>query len=109
MNPRETHKAEGARMDDAMGPLSIKRTWSAMDGRYSYRIAWTAEQLRRIGQAIEQGEEAYLERVEQAIRLALNLGLTSQIAGASAFNAGVLAPFEDVRPSDFQWHQDDRS
>jgi len=50
-------------MEEAVGPLLIERTWSAVDGRHSYRIAWTAEQLQRIGQAIEQGDEAFLAEI----------------------------------------------
>lgn len=95
-------------MDEAIGPVDIKRTWSAMDGRYSYRIAWTAEQLRRIGQAIEQGEEAYLEQLEQAIRWALNQAIAHRIPETNELKADVQARLEGVRPSDFQWRQDDR-
>lgn len=95
-------------MDEAIGPVDITRTWSAMDGRYSYRITWTAEQLRRIGQAIEQGEEAYLKRLEQVIRWALNQAIAHQIPETNELKADVQARLEGVRPSAFQWHQDDR-
>lgn len=83
MSLPETNEAEGGCMDEAMGPLSSKRTWSTVDGRYSYQIVWTAEQLRRIGQAIEQGDAAYLARVEEAMRQALNAALTSQVSEAN--------------------------
>ena len=65
-------------MDDGMGPLIIKRTWRTANGRQAWQIAWTTEQLRRIGQAVEEGDETFLAAVEEAIRQALHEALTPQ-------------------------------
>jgi hypothetical protein len=65
-------------MDEGMGPLIIKRTWSPADGQQVCQIAWTTAQLQRIEQAIEDGDEAFLTTVEEAIRQALNTVLTPQ-------------------------------
>ena len=65
-------------MDDGMGPLIIKRAWSPAHGRPAWQIAWTTEQLRRIGQAVEAGDETFLATVEAAIRQALHEALTPQ-------------------------------
>jgi hypothetical protein len=47
-----------------------------MDG--THMIAWTTEQLRRIGQASQEGDEAFLATLEEAIRRALAAALTPQ-------------------------------
>jgi hypothetical protein len=72
MSIAEPHEAAGGWMGDPIGPLHVERTWSAATGRSGYRIAWTAEQLRRFGQAVEQGDAAYLRNVEEAMRRALD-------------------------------------
>jgi hypothetical protein len=64
-------------MDEWVGPLIIKRTWSAAHGRHVCQIAWTTEQLLRIERAIEEGDEAFLTTVEEAMRQALDTALTS--------------------------------
>jgi hypothetical protein len=65
-------------MDDAIGPLSIKRAWSVEDGQQVWRITWTTEQLQRIAQAIEEGDQAFLATVEEAMHRALGTALTPQ-------------------------------
>jgi hypothetical protein len=65
-------------MDDAMGPLIIERVWKAADRQPAYRIQWTTAQLQRIGQAVREGDEAFLAMVEQAMRRALESALTPQ-------------------------------
>ena len=65
-------------MDDPIGPLSIERVWPAVDGRQACRILWTTAQLRRIGQAVQEGDQAFLDTVEEAMREALERVLTPQ-------------------------------
>jgi hypothetical protein len=65
-------------MDEGMGPLIIERAWHAGDGRHVCQIAWTTDQLRRIGQAVEEGDEAFLATVEEAVLLALKAVMTPQ-------------------------------
>jgi hypothetical protein len=65
-------------MDDTMGVLIIERVWNAADGRQVCRILWTTEQLRRIGQAVQEGDQAFLATVEEAMREALEEALTPQ-------------------------------
>jgi hypothetical protein len=65
-------------MDDAVGPLSIKRVWKATDQQPAYRIHWTTAQLRRIGQAVREGDQAFLATIEQAMRQPLEAALTPQ-------------------------------
>jgi hypothetical protein len=65
-------------MDERLGPLRIERGWSAADGRHIYRIVWTTEQLRRIGRASLEGDQALLATLEAAIRRALAAALTPQ-------------------------------
>jgi hypothetical protein len=65
-------------MKDTIGPLIIERAWNAADGRQAYRIRWTTVQLRRIGQAVQEGDQAFLATIEQAIRRALEAALTPQ-------------------------------
>ena len=63
-------------MEEGMSPLIIKRVWSATDGQSTCQIAWTTEQLLRIEQAVEAGDDAFLATVEEAIRRALDAALT---------------------------------
>jgi hypothetical protein len=65
-------------MDDPVGPLIIERVWTAADRQPAYRIRWTAAQLRRIGQAVREGDQAFLDMIEQAMRRALEAALTAQ-------------------------------
>jgi hypothetical protein len=65
-------------MDDTIGLLNIERTWSAEDGQQVWQIAWTTDQLQRIEQAIEEGDQAFLATVEDAMRQALGVALTPQ-------------------------------
>lgn len=65
-------------MNDTIGPLIIERAWNASDGRQACRIRWTTAQLRRIGQAVREGDQAFLATIEQAIRRALEAALTPQ-------------------------------
>jgi hypothetical protein len=65
-------------MDEGMRPLIIKRAWSAADRQHVCQIAWTVEQLQRIEQAIEDGDETFLATVEEAIRRALDTALAPQ-------------------------------
>jgi hypothetical protein len=65
-------------MDDPMGPLIIKRVWNAADRRQVCHICWTTAQLRRMGQAVREDDQAFLARLEQAIRRALEAALTPQ-------------------------------
>ena len=65
-------------MNDTVGALIIERAWNAADGRQACRILWTTEQLRRIGQAVREGDEAFLAMIEQAMRRALEAALTPQ-------------------------------
>ncbi|MGH8067508.1 MAG: hypothetical protein ACRERE_20190 [Candidatus Entotheonellia bacterium] len=65
-------------MDDTIGPLIIERAWNAADRRQACRIRWTTEQLRRIGQAVREGDQAFLAMIEQAMRRALEAALTPQ-------------------------------
>jgi hypothetical protein len=65
-------------MDERMGPLITKRAWSAAEGRHICQIAWTTEQLRRIGQAVEEGDEAFLAIIEEAMCRVLDAALTPQ-------------------------------
>jgi hypothetical protein len=65
-------------MDDPVGPLIMERVWNAADSQPAYRIRWTTEQLRRIGQAVKEGDEAFLATLEQAMRRALKAALTPQ-------------------------------
>jgi hypothetical protein len=65
-------------MDDAIGLLHITRAWSVEDGQQVWRITWTTEQLQRIEQAIEEGDQPFLATVEEAMRRALGTALTPQ-------------------------------
>jgi hypothetical protein len=65
-------------MDDRMGPLIIEAAWNAEAGRPVYRIRWTTAQLQRIGQAVLDGDRAFLVGLEQAIRRALEAALAPQ-------------------------------
>jgi hypothetical protein len=65
-------------MDDPAGPLIIERVWKATDRQPAYRIHWTTAQLRRIGQAVKEGDQAFLAMIEQAVRRALEAALAPQ-------------------------------
>jgi hypothetical protein len=65
-------------MDDAIGPFIIERVWNAADGQHGCRIAWTTEQLRRIGQAIQDDDQTFLAAIETALRRALEAALAPQ-------------------------------
>jgi hypothetical protein len=65
-------------MDDTIGVLIIERVWNAVDGRQACRIRWTTAQLKRIGQAVQEGDQAFLTNVEDAMRKALEEALTPQ-------------------------------
>jgi hypothetical protein len=65
-------------MNDPVGPLIIERVWKAADRQPAFRIRWTTAQLQRIGQAVREGDEAFLAMVEQAVRRALEAALTPQ-------------------------------
>jgi hypothetical protein len=65
-------------MDNAIDPLIIERARNVADGRPNFRIVWTAEQLQRIGQAIEEGDHAFLATLEAAMRQAFDAALTPQ-------------------------------
>jgi len=68
----------GERMDDTIGPFIIERVWNAADGQHACQIAWTPEQLRRIGQAIQDDDQTYLTAIETALRRALEAALAPQ-------------------------------
>jgi hypothetical protein len=63
-------------MAEGIGQLTIERVWRNVNGQASCQIAWTTEQLLRIEQAIEAGDEAFLATVEEAVRRALHAVLT---------------------------------
>jgi hypothetical protein len=63
-------------MDDTMGALIIARVWNAANKQPTYRICWTTEQLRRIGQAVKEDDAVFLATIEQAMRQALETALT---------------------------------
>ena len=63
-------------MDNAIGPLLIERARNVADGRPNHRIVWTAEQLQRIGQAVEEGDQAFLATIEEVVRQAFDAALT---------------------------------
>jgi hypothetical protein len=63
-------------MDDATGPFIIERVWDAADERQVCRIAWTAEQLRQIGQAIREDDQALLTAIETALHRAFEAALS---------------------------------
>jgi hypothetical protein len=65
-------------MDDPLGALIIERVWKATDRQQAYRIRWTTAQLRRIGQAVKEGDQAFLATIDQAVRRALEAALTPQ-------------------------------
>jgi hypothetical protein len=65
-------------MDDPIGPLIIERVWNAADGQQVCQIRWTTAQLRRMGQAVREDDQAFLAILEQAIRRALEAALTPQ-------------------------------
>ena len=65
-------------MDDTIGVLIIERVWNAADGRQACRIRWTTAQLKRIGQAVQEGDQAFLASVEDAMRRALQRALIPQ-------------------------------
>jgi hypothetical protein len=65
-------------MNDAIGPLIIERVWDTVDKRRVCRIAWTTEQLRRIGQAIREDDQTFLTAIEQTLRRALETTLAPQ-------------------------------
>jgi hypothetical protein len=68
----------GERMDDAIGPLIIERVWDAADNQHVFRIAWTTEQLRQIGQAIREDDWAFFTALETALRRAFETALSPQ-------------------------------
>lgn len=68
----------GGDMDGIMEPLVIERVWNPPDRQAAYRIRWTTAQLRRIGQAVREGDQAFLAALEQAMRRALEAALTRQ-------------------------------
>jgi hypothetical protein len=68
----------GERMDDAIGPLMIERVWDAAEERHVFRIAWTAEQLRQIGQAIREDDQTFLTAIETALSRAFEAALAPQ-------------------------------
>jgi hypothetical protein len=63
-------------MAEGIGQFTIQRAWSNINGQASCQIAWTTEQLLRIEQAIEEGDDAFLATVEEAVRRALHAALT---------------------------------
>jgi hypothetical protein len=65
-------------MDDAIGPFIIERVWDAAGERHEFRIAWTAEQLRQIGQAIREGDQTFLTAIETALHQAIEAALSPQ-------------------------------
>jgi hypothetical protein len=65
-------------MNETIGPLIIERAWDAAERRQVCRIRWTTSQLRRIGQAVREGDQAFLATLEQAMRRALEAALTPQ-------------------------------
>jgi hypothetical protein len=65
-------------MDEPVGPLIIERVWKTTDRQQAYRIRWTAAQLQQIGQAVRDGDQAFLATIEQAMRRALEAVLTPQ-------------------------------
>ncbi|HSF32180.1 MAG TPA: hypothetical protein VLK82_17130 [Candidatus Tectomicrobia bacterium] len=65
-------------MDGVIGPLMIERVWDAADELQVLRIAWTAEQLRQIDQAIREDDQAFLTAVETALRRAFETALSPQ-------------------------------
>jgi hypothetical protein len=65
-------------MDDPVGPLIVERVWKATGRQPAYRICWSTAQLRRIGQAVKDGDQAFLATIEQAVRRALEAVLTPQ-------------------------------
>jgi hypothetical protein len=65
-------------MDEAIGPFIIERVWDAADARHVCRVAWTAEQLRQIGQAIREDDQTFLTAIETALRRALEAALSPQ-------------------------------
>jgi hypothetical protein len=65
-------------MDEAIGPLIIERVWDTADQRQVFRVAWTAEQLRQIGQAIQEDDQTFLTAIEQTLRRALETALSPQ-------------------------------
>jgi len=52
--------------------------WNAADGRQACQILWTTAQLQRIGQTVQEGDEAFRTAVEDAMRDALERALTPQ-------------------------------
>ena len=65
-------------MDDPVGPRIIERVWQATDRQLVYRMHWTTAQLRRIGHAVRDGDQAFLATIEPAMRRALEAALTPQ-------------------------------
>lgn len=65
-------------MDDKIGPFMIERVWDAVGERQVFRIAWTTEQLRQIGQAIREDDHTFLTAVETAVRRAFETALSPQ-------------------------------
>ena len=65
-------------MDDAMGPLIIERVWDAASERQVFRVAWTTEQLRQIGQAMREDDQTFLTAIETALRRAFETALSPQ-------------------------------
>jgi hypothetical protein len=68
----------GVWMDDLVGPLIIERVWTTTDRQPAYRICWTTAQLQKIGQAVRDGDQAFLARIEQAMRRALEAALSPE-------------------------------
>jgi hypothetical protein len=62
-------------MDDMIGPFMIERVWDTTDGQQVFRVAWTSEQLRRIGQAIREDDQTFLRAIETAVRRAFEAAL----------------------------------
>jgi hypothetical protein len=65
-------------MEETIGPFIIERVWNAADGRQVCRIVWTTEQLHRIGQAVEEGDHAFLAEVDTHGLTPVALGIKTQ-------------------------------
>ena len=98
-------------MDDMVGPLIIERVWTTTDREPAYRIRWTAAQLRRIGQAVRDGDQAFLARIERAMRRSPGGGADpaaglrgSGTDGSREAAARVRAPAGGHRGERLTWH-----
>jgi hypothetical protein len=65
-------------MDDPVGPLIIERVWKATGQQPAYRIRWSMAQLRRIGRAVREGDQAFLTAMERAMRQALEAAMSPE-------------------------------